>query len=105
MAAAVLAQPSDDLRKIPDQISVSFLKEHANISERVLEKGLNYFSNGYIHEIKIYDMKTTSENLQCELRVEAKCWRSMRKNEDPHKVEIEIKGNKIPEALCNCKAG
>ena len=44
---------SVSLEKIPDNIAVSFLPDFESLSKKVLEKGLNYFTQGYIRNIKI----------------------------------------------------
>jgi hypothetical protein len=36
-----------------DNIAVSFLPNCESLSKNALEKGLNYFTQGYIHDIKI----------------------------------------------------
>ena len=46
---------SDDLRKISDQISVSFLPKSSSVWKNCLERGLNYYAQGYIHEIKVFE--------------------------------------------------
>jgi hypothetical protein len=42
------------------------------LSKKALEKGLNYFTQGYIHNIKISEARGA-------MRVDARYWRSMRK--------------------------
>ena len=84
----------DSLLGIPDNICISFLPNYKKLSERVLKRGLNYFLQGYIHQIKIYGKK-----------VEAKCWRSMRKSAPPHRIRIEISASNITDSFCSCKAG
>jgi hypothetical protein len=41
-----------------------------SLSKKALEKGLNYFTQGYIHNIKISEARGA-------MRVDARCWRSM----------------------------
>jgi hypothetical protein len=79
MAAQHPKLASDSLEKIPDNIAVSFLPNFESLSKRALEKGLNYFTQGYIHDIKISEAHGT-------MRVDARCWRSMRKSQDPHNL-------------------
>ncbi|PFX12626.1 UBX domain-containing protein 4 [Stylophora pistillata] len=100
-----VSSPSDNLAKIPDQISVSFLPDHSDLSQKVLEKGLNYFIQGFVHDIKICHAPNTGASAPSGTRVDAKCWRSMKKHEDPHKLHLEINDNKISEAVCTCKVG
>ena len=89
---------SDSLIDIPDDISVKFLPNSRNLSDKVLQKGLNYFTQGYIHDIKIYNQESS-------LQIAARCWRSMRKNQSPHQLSIEIKDSCITESHCSCKVG
>ncbi|XP_033729693.1 uncharacterized protein LOC117318872 [Pecten maximus] len=96
MAAAPAA--TDSLKKIPDNISPSFLPDSKSLSDKVLQKGLNYFSQGYIHNIKIKE----TEN---DVRVDARCWRSMRKSEEPHRLHVDIGTETISQSFCSCKVG
>ena len=59
MAAQHPKLASDSLEKIPDNIAVSFLTNFESLSKRALEKGLNYFTQGYIHDIKISEAHGT----------------------------------------------
>ena len=89
---------SDSLEKIPDNIAVSFLPDFKSLSKKALEKGLNYFTQGYTHNIKISEARGA-------IRVDARCWRSMRKSQDPHNLHVEIGDDKLSESYCTCKAG
>ena len=60
------------LSSIPDNISVDFLPNCDAISYRAKERGLNYFTQGYIHNINI---SNAGENV----KIDAKCYRSMGK--------------------------
>jgi hypothetical protein len=51
------------------------------LSKKALEKGLNYFTQGYINNIKISEARGA-------MRVDARCWRSMRKSQDPPELSI-----------------
>ncbi|XP_070548024.1 uncharacterized protein [Ptychodera flava] len=92
---------SDSLRNVPDDISVCYLPNFQNLSKKSQEKGLNYFSQGYVHDIKINDHNAT------EVNIIARCWRSMRKSELPHNIDISISTaeRKLANANCSCKAG
>jgi predicted metal-dependent peptidase len=76
MAAQHPKLASDSLEKIPDNIAVSFLPDFESLSKKALEKGLNYFTQGYVHDplcrmdngiyclsfelaLKLYERKTT----------------------------------------------
>jgi hypothetical protein len=51
-------------------------------------KSLNYFTQGYINNIKISEGRGA-------IRVDARCWRSMRKSQDPHNLHVEIGDDKL----------
>jgi hypothetical protein len=92
---------SDSLEKIPNNIAVSFLPGFESLSKKALEKGLNYFTQGYIHNIKISEARGAI----VAIRVDARCWRSMRKSQDPHNLHVEIGDDKLSKSYCTCKAG
>ena len=46
---------SDRLEKIPENISVSYLPESKSLSQRILGKGLNYYTQSYIHDIHVFE--------------------------------------------------
>jgi hypothetical protein len=89
---------SYSLEKMPDNIAVSFLLDFESLSKKTLEKDLNYFIQGYIHNIKISEAHGA-------MRVDARCWRSMRKSQDPHNLHVEIDDDNLSESYCTCKAG
>lgn len=89
---------SDSLSRIPDNISLKYLPDQDKLSSKVLQKGLDYFTQGYIHDIKVLELEN-------KIRVEARCWPSMKKNQPPHRLHIEITEEKCEEAYCSCKAG
>jgi len=86
------------LEHIPNSISVDFLPNSKEISSKSLDKGLNYFVQGYIHEIEF----SRNQNF---VTVSAKCWPSMRKNNPPHKLNMDISDTSIVDAFCTCTAG
>jgi hypothetical protein len=96
MAAQHPKLASNSLEKIPDNIAVSFLPDFESLSKKALEKGLNYFTQGYIHNIKNSEARGT-------MRVDARCWRSMRKSQDPCNRHVEIGDDKLSESYCTCK--
>jgi hypothetical protein len=95
------AEPAtDSIVDVPDTISISFLPQSETLSERVITKGLNYFTQSYIHDVRVLKLEKS-------VRVDAKCWRSMRKSEQPYALQIEIDVAKsiLTESYCKCKAG
>jgi hypothetical protein len=89
---------SYSLEKMPDNIAVSFLLDFESLSKKTLEKDLNYFIQDYIHNIKISEAHGAR-------RVDARCWRSMRKSQDPHNLHVEIDDDNLSESYYTCKAG
>lgn len=89
---------TDSLKSIPDDFCVKYLPNSSKLSDKVLQKGLNYFTQGYIHNIKIY-------NSDVSVQAAARCWRSMRKNQSPHQLSLEIQNDSISESHCSCKVG
>ncbi|XP_061677603.1 putative sodium-coupled neutral amino acid transporter 8a isoform X5 [Syngnathoides biaculeatus] len=85
--------------RIPDNIGGFFFPNGSDLSRRVPQRGLNYFKQGYVHGIKILDGAGRN------IKVTAKCWRSMQKTLMPQKLNIQIQQDKIVESYCACKAG
>jgi len=96
--ASADAETSDTLVNISDNISVKFVPNYDKLADRILNRGLNYYTQGYIHNIKIF-------NEENRVRVVADCSRSMRKNEKPHRLNIDLSDEKITESHCSCKVG
>ena len=96
--AAIDAAETDSLSAISDNISISFLPDHQKLADRILKRGLNFYTQSFIHDIKVYPETSN-------VKVVAKCWRSMRKSEKPHSLHIEIAEEKIVESYCSCKVG
>jgi hypothetical protein len=71
-------------------LQVQYDSESLSSSKKALEKGLNYFAQGYIPNIKISEARGA-------MRVDARCWRSMRKSQDPHNLHVEIGDDKLSE--------
>jgi hypothetical protein len=94
---AVAANP---VETIPVDISLDYFK-NVTVSSRAKERGYNFFINGYVHAVKLYH---TSEK---KVEIAAKCYRSMKKSEAPHKVNMTIDCNAcvIDESHCSCQAG
>ena len=74
-----------------------------------VSKGYKLFTEGYIHNIECR-AETIGTNAGSKCDVRARCWRSMRKNERPHKLKLVLHKQKhqvldIPSYICSCKAG
>ena len=48
------------------------------------ERGYNFFINGYVHAVILF---SSTDKI---LDITTKCYRSLRKNEDPHKINMTI---------------
>lgn len=90
-----------NLLAVPSDISIEYFQD-ADLSKRAKERGYNFFTNGYVHGLKL--VKTSTETM---IDVGAKCYRSMRKSETPHIINLTIDTEKknITERHCSCKAG
>ena len=90
-----------DLIDVPDDISVSYFPDSVAVSRKCQEKALNYYTEGYVHDIKVRVINEKDKALS----IDGKCWRSMKKNEKPHTLHIKLLDKKITESICSCKAG
>ena len=67
------------------------------------DKAYKFFLENYVHDVYVCQL---SESVSI---VRARCHRSQRKNEDPHKLQIEVTDRNgeanISRAKCSCKAG
>ena len=78
------------------------------LTKRSKERGYLFFSQGYVHETVIY--KNNDSDV---VEIKAKCYRSMRKSQPPHKINLIIsptqqddgRKNRITESTCSCVAG
>ncbi|XP_038064883.1 uncharacterized protein LOC119735247 [Patiria miniata] len=77
----------------------SFGKEQ--ISKRSRVRGYNFFKNGYVHKIALELLK------EGEVAVQGKCFRSMRKSDTPHSLNVCFGRDQglIAESRCSCVAG
>ncbi|XP_067307635.1 uncharacterized protein [Pseudorasbora parva] len=83
---------------IPEEILSNFWRT-CEISERARQKGLQYAFEGYIHDIICTRLE---KNL---IKIEAKAYRSQRKQQPPHTLTIQMGNTQIEEQLCSCTAG
>ncbi|KAJ8307339.1 hypothetical protein KUTeg_015423 [Tegillarca granosa] len=97
-------QNSSDKRRaklsdLPDNFA--FAKTH-QVSLKSRQQGYRYFAEGYIHKVSLFFLENESN-----LEISAKCFRSQRKSEKPHSVNIEINKalGEIVDAYCTCQAG
>ena len=89
-----------DFSDIPSDLSLKYHPDYNKISQKARQRGLNYFLQGYIHEISI----KTDNNI---ILIKAKCYRSYRKSQSPHHLRVDIDNDrqKISESYCTCTAG
>ncbi|KAJ8305226.1 hypothetical protein KUTeg_017218 [Tegillarca granosa] len=99
--AAKISYSERDLDIIPE-ITFCFVENYIkskkdSSGKKSINKGFKYFSEGYITELKD----------GC--KVTGKCFRSQRKNEEPHSLSVSFdKAQELPEissAYCSCAIG
>lgn len=93
------------LEKVPKVSSITIAKHLTSCGKKeVGEKGYKFFTENYIHNVFVKEDDPGS----CFL-IKALCFRSQRKNEAPHAVNITLKSEDgrgiVTEAKCSCKAG
>nr|XP_022292919.1 uncharacterized protein LOC111103754 [Crassostrea virginica] len=97
---------SRDFRLVPEGITFGFVEEAIKTSSASLEnkeicKGYKYFSEKYITDIRVHHL-----DMGCIIR--AKCYRSQRRNEAPHDVEVVIGTGPsfiASDSKCSCAIG
>ena len=77
---------TDSLRSIPENICVPFLPDSENISKTVIDRGLNKYFSCFLDDIKVFE---PSEEGDSTVQVAARCYRSMRKNDAPHRLSFD----------------
>ncbi len=83
---------------IPKEIICNFWQT-GEISERAKQKGLQYAFEGYTHDIICNRLDNNF------IKIEAKAYRSQRKQQPPHTLTIQMGNTQIEEQLCPCIAG
>ncbi|KAK6173839.1 hypothetical protein SNE40_017225 [Patella caerulea] len=83
-------------------IGIELWANQSRIPKAVHTKGYGNFAESYVHDVEV----RTAIDGCC---VRAKCFKSMKKNDPPHSLNLKlsiIDGRvKISECLCSCKAG
>ena len=85
---------------LPEAVDLIFW-ETEGISKRGKERGYNYFMNGYVHKVVFEVLNDT------EVAIQAKCYRSMKRNDSPHSLCMCISRNPrtVSDSRCSCVAG
>lgn len=88
------------LEKINQSINVEWLVKNNNriLSSRSRQRGYNFYCERYIHGVSLSEKDNT-------VSIQAKCFRSMRKNELPHKVRVDVQEDVVADSMCSCTAG
>ena len=71
------------------------------------KKNVGEKSNKFFREDHVYDVYT-STSVAGESLVKARCYRSLRKNEEPHYLVVKMKNEEratVAQAYCSCKGG
>jgi len=84
-------------------LELNHLNSHSEDCKRLQERGYNYFVHSYIHGILLSGPKHDGN----EVDVTAKCYRSYRKSDAPHKLVMTVSNekNEIVFSQCSCTAG
>ena len=87
------------LKDIPDDFSASYLTYTPSLRQK--QKATGFMKDSYVTSMRFYSVG--EENIQ----VKARVFRSQRKTEEPHQVNLDINVSlhKLDDAHCSCKAG
>ncbi|KAI8486972.1 hypothetical protein Bbelb_352320 [Branchiostoma belcheri] len=89
------------LRPVPP-ISHTFIEKWARkdqkVPQKLLKKGYAFFSGSYIHNVEVKPGSPV-------VMVRAKCFPSMRKHDEPKRLEMTISSDLEVDCACSCTAG
>lgn len=85
------------LQLVPDSFNLSSFT--FDFSQKSQTKGLIYIREGYIHKI------TVTKNEDNTVIIDARCYRSTRKGETPHRLHVDLAESVVKDAYCSCTAG
>ena len=82
----------------PDDISEKYLPYELTLRQR--QRADLFSREQYLHKVKLSSQGSV-------YNVDARCFRSQQKTEDPHRVCLSVNGitKRATEAYCTCKAG
>ena len=80
-----------DLQIVPDDFTLSSF--NFDFTQKSQSKGLIYFKEGYVHNISV------AKTAEGTIIIAARCYRSMRKGESPHRMSIDFKGLRCSRCL------
>uniref|UniRef100_A0A8W8P3K5 Uncharacterized protein n=1 Tax=Magallana gigas TaxID=29159 RepID=A0A8W8P3K5_MAGGI len=88
------------LKDVPDDFSQSFLNYKPTLRQK--QRAVAFVKDAYIKSVKMF--RGENEN---SIQITAKIFRSQRKSEYPHRVnlDVNITGKSFNDAHCSCKAG
>ncbi|XP_048257436.1 uncharacterized protein LOC124116966 [Haliotis rufescens] len=96
--------PGSDLTRVP-RLTFAFVENFVQANSRSagtsqLNKGFKYYSEGFISSLK-----ASCDDNCC--RLTARCYRSQRKNESPHDIQIMLHSEPVSVscASCSCAIG
>ena len=97
MAAACASSNTLDL--LPEDLSLACFGE-IKLTQRCKRQGYRFFVQGYMHKISV-------SAHHGEVVAKANCFRSMRKSEAPHALQVcfDRASGLISLSKCSCKAG
>ncbi|XP_028461619.1 uncharacterized protein LOC114573556 [Perca flavescens] len=101
MAARVFSTSLTCLPKFTSANVVKSVEIHSSTKGNKLDKGYKFFHEEFIHNYQV------SNILQRQVVVRGRCFRSMRKSEEPHKLEISLAAENanLNAFSCSCAAG
>jgi hypothetical protein len=81
-------------------VNIEYCKDKS-LTGRSMEQWYTYYTLGYSHSVNLCKINDD------EVEIKAKCYKSIRKNEPPHKVNITVRINEkyISDSSCSCVAG
>lgn len=88
------------LKDVPDDFSQSLLNYKPSLRQK--QRAVAFVKDSYKKSVKFF--KGEHEN---DIQINAKVFRSQRKSEDPHRVNlhVDVTGKTFNDAHCSCKAG
>ena len=89
-------------KDVPDDISPSYLPYTPTLRQK--QRAISFVKASYIKSLTFSKLITNHTET---ISVSARVYRSQKKSEEPHKVNLDIKTKEriVADAYCSCKAG
>ena len=82
---------------LPEGFGEHFMPHKSSLRQRIQAK--KFCNESYIHTVKLF------RGNDGEIDVKAVVYRSQRKNDDGHNINISVGREQLTDAICSCKAG